>query len=138
MKSCCAVAFFKGALLKDPDGLLLAPGENSRSMRTLQFTSAAEIRDRQATLQAYLEEAIAVEKAGLKVEFPKDDLAFPDELSQRLDVDPDLQAAFAALTPGRRRGYVLHFSQPKQSKTRFARIDKATPRIRDGKGLHDR
>lgn len=137
-KEDCALSFFKGVLLKDPEGILVAPGENSRSVRMVRFTGVAEIADKQPVLKDYIREAIAVEKAGLKVEFRKDDLDRPQELVERLDADPALKAAFEALTPGRQRGYLLHFSQPKQSKTRVSRIAKAAPRILDGKGLHDR
>lgn len=138
LKDCCALAFFKGTLLKDAEGILAAPGENSRAMRVVKFTSVAQIAARTAVLKDYVEEAIEVEKAGLKVAFENDDLTFPAEFLDRLAQDPALQAAFAALTPGRQRGYSLYFSQPKQSKTRNARIDKCAPRILDGKGLHDR
>ncbi|MEQ8395749.1 YdeI/OmpD-associated family protein [Thalassobaculum sp.] len=138
LKASCALAFFKGALMKDPAGILEAPGENSRSMRTIKFAGMAEIESLEGTVRRYVDEAIEVEKSGLRVEFRKDDLEFPDELADRLDADPGLRAAFEALTPGRRRGYVLHFSQPKQSKTRASRIERAVPRILDGKGMHDR
>lgn len=137
-KQDCALSFFKGVLLKDPKGILVAPGENSRSVRMVRFTGVAEIADKQPVLKDYIREAIAVEKAGLKVEFRKDDLDRPQELVERLDADPALKAAFEALTPGRQRGYILHFSQPKQSKTRVSRIEKYAPRILAGKGLHDR
>lgn len=137
-KQDCALSFFKGVLLKDPKGILVAPGENSRSVRMVRFTGVAEIADKQHVLKDYIREAIAVEKAGLKVEFRKDDLDRPQELVERLDADPALKAAFEALTPGRQRGYILHFSQPKQSKTRVSRIAKYAPRILAGKGLHDR
>jgi uncharacterized protein YdeI (YjbR/CyaY-like superfamily) len=138
LKDGCAVAFFKGVLLKDPQGLLVAPGENSRAMRRLDFRSLAEIAAREEVLKAYLHEAVEVEKAGRKVEFPKDDLAYPEELRDALAEDAGLGRAFEALTPGRRRGYLLHFSRAKQSKTRRSRIEKAAPRILAGKGPHDR
>ncbi|WP_265516493.1 YdeI/OmpD-associated family protein [Nitratireductor luteus] len=138
LKEYCALAFFKGALLKDAEGLLVAPGENSRSMRKIRFSSVAEIVGMEATLKDYIHEAINVEKAGLKVKFPKDDLELPAELMSKLDEDPDLKTAFEGLTPGRRRGYILYFSQPKQSRTRVSRIEKSTPKILGGKGLHDR
>ncbi len=138
LKDYCAVAFFKGVLLKDPAGLLVAPGDNSRSMRLIKFTGASQIAGCEATLKAYVGEAVEVEKAGLKVALKSDDLALPEELAKRLQEDPDLKAAFAALTPGRRRGYLLHFSQAKQSATRHKRIAACRPRILEGKGLHDR
>lgn len=137
-KENAALSFFKGVLLKDAAGILVAPGENSRSVRLVKFTSVPEIVGMEAVLKDYIHEAIEIEKAGLKVDFPKDDLVFPEELIGKLDEDPVLKAAFEALTPGRQRGYALHFSRPKQSKTRLSRIEKCTPRILDGKGLHDR
>lgn len=138
LKDSCALSFFKGVFLKDEKGLLLAPGEHSRSMRLIKFTSVSEIVGMEAILKHYIHEAIDVEKAGLKVDFRKDDLVFPEELTEKLEEDPDFKTAFDALTPGRRRGYVLHFSRPKQSKTRISRIEKCVPRIFEGKGLHDR
>ena len=137
-KEDCTLGFFKGVLLKDPEGMLEAPGENSRSSRVLKFRSVAEIEAKEAVIRAYVAEAIANEKAGLKVDLPKDDLDYPAELLDRLDGDPDFRAAFEALTPGRRRGWVLHFSGAKQSATRTSRIDKAAPKILAGKGMQDR
>ncbi|MBD1545974.1 YdeI/OmpD-associated family protein [Roseibium aggregatum] len=138
LKDACALSFFKGVLLKDPQGILTAPGENSRSVRMIRFTSLAEITLKEAILKDYIQEAVEAEKAGLKVDLPKDDLSYPEELLERLESDPALQTAFEALTPGRRRGYALHISGAKQSATRHARIDKHAPRILAGKGLHDR
>ena len=138
LKDYAALSFFKGVLLKDPAGILVAPGDNSRSVRLAKFTSVAQIAAAETVLKAYVAEAVENEKAGLKVEFAKDDLAYPDELVDRLDGDPDFRTAFEGLTPGRRRGWVLHFSGAKQSATRAARIDKAAPRILAGKGMHDR
>ena len=137
-KENCVLGFFKGVLLKDAKGILVAPGENSRSVRMIKFTSIAEIARMEATLKDYIHEAVEVEKAGLKVDFPKDDLAFPAELIRKLDENPELKTAFEALTPGRQRGYILYFSQPKQSPTRTSRIEKSEPRILGGKGLNDR
>ncbi len=134
----CRLGFFKGVLLKDPEGVLVAPGENSRSARSLNFTDVAGIARMEPVIRAYLAEAMANAAAGLKVDFPKDDLDPPEELTAMLEADPDLLAAFDALTPGRRRGWILHFAQPKQSATRTARIEKAAPRILAGKGMHDR
>ena len=134
----CALSFFKGVLLKDPESILVAPGKNSRSVRMIRFTSLAEIAGMETILKDYVHEAVELEKAGLKVEFRKDDLELPAELITKLDENPDLKAAFEALTPGRQRGYILHFSQPKQSKTRVSRIEKHRLRILHGKGLHDR
>lgn len=137
-KDRAALGFFKGVLLSDPARILDAPGENSRSARVLNITDPARIQTLRPTLDAYLMEAIEIEKAGLKPDLPKDDLDYPDEFVDRLDADADFRAAFETLTPGRRRGWVLNFSQPKQAKTRIARIDKAAPRILAGKGMHDR
>ncbi|WP_187969544.1 YdeI/OmpD-associated family protein [Aquibium microcysteis] len=134
----CRLGFFKGVLLQDPRGILVAPGENSRSSRTLNFTSLAEIRQLEGVIRDYVGEAIDLEKAGRKVELPKDDLAPPPELVAILEVDATLKQAFEALTPGRRRGWILHFAQPKQPATRRSRIEKAAPRILAGKGMHDR
>jgi uncharacterized protein YdeI (YjbR/CyaY-like superfamily) len=139
LKESCALAFTRGALLKDAKGILAAPGPNSQSTRWIKFTSVAEIDAMESTLKAYIHEAIEAEKAGLKVTFKKiTEFAVPEEFQKKLDENPKLKAAYHALTPGRRRGYLLHFSAPKQSQTRVARIEKCTPQILDGKGLNDR
>ncbi|HYC70727.1 MAG TPA: DUF1801 domain-containing protein [Opitutaceae bacterium] len=138
-KGYCALGFFKGSLLKDPQGVLVSPGEHSQAMRQLRFTSVREVADREAAAKAFIDQAIEIERAGRKVDFKeKSELKFPPELQQRLDKDPALKAAFTALTPGRQRGYVLHFSAATQAQTREARIDKYRPRILRGEGLHDR
>lgn len=135
----CALMFFKGSLLSDSHGVLVRPGENSRAAMRIEFRSASEIDELESVLKTYINQAVAVEKAGLKVDFKEaGDLELPDELSTKLDEDHDLAAAFHALTPGRQRAYVLHFSGAKQSKTRVARIEKAAERILAGKGLNDR
>lgn len=134
----CALGFFKGVLLRDPEDLLSAPGENSRSVRVLNFTGVAQIKAAVPALKDFIAQAIALEAEGRKVDLPKDDLPYSSELEDALAADPELAAAFEALTPGRRRGWVLHFSQPKMAETRAGRIGKAAPRIRDGKGMHDR
>lgn len=138
LKDNAALSFFKGVLLRDPENILVAPGENSRSVRMVKFTGLAEITAMEAVLKDYIREAVENEKAGRKVDFPKDDLDYPEELADRLDGDPDFRTAFEALTPGRQRGWVLHFSGAKQSATRASRIEKAAPRILAGKGMHDR
>ncbi|WP_111415053.1 YdeI/OmpD-associated family protein [Billgrantia lactosivorans] len=139
MKSYCAFGFFKGSLLKDPEGILVAPGEHSQAMRQVRFTQAQEIDALAATLKAYLHEAIAIEKAGLTVDFKeKHELEYPEEFQVALDGNAALKAAFEALTPGRQRGYILHFSGAKQSSTRASRIEKCVPTILAGKGLNDR
>ncbi len=138
MKDCCVLSFFQGVLLKDPEGILEPPGANSRSARVVRFKSVAGIEEKESALRALVREAAEAAEAGLKVEFAKDDLEYPEELVDRLDADDGLRAAFEGLTPGRRRGWVLHFSGAKQSATRTARIDRAAPLILDGKGMHDR
>lgn len=137
-KEFCTLSFFKGVLLSDRAGILVAPGENSRSARIAKFTDLVEIQKQAATLKAYVHEAVEMEKAGTKVDLPPDDFALPAELLDKMASDPALAAAFHALTPGRQRGWCLYFSQPKQSATRAGRIDKATPQILSGKGMHDR
>jgi uncharacterized protein YdeI (YjbR/CyaY-like superfamily) len=138
-KEYCALNFFKGALIKDPEGVLIAPSENVQSGRQMRFISVDQIIEMEPIIKAYLSEAIEVEKAGLKVEYKQtSEYEFPEELQQKLDENPALKKAFESLTPGRQRGYLLYFSAPKQSKTRAARIDKYTERIFNGKGLNDR
>ena len=138
-KEYCALLFFKGALMKDPKGILVTQTENVQSARQIRFTSAQEISKMKTVLKSYIREAIAVEKAGLKVDFKKTaEFAMPEEFQARLDGNAKLKKAFEALTPGRQRGYLLHFSGAKQAKTREARIDKCVPQILDGKGLDDR
>jgi uncharacterized protein YdeI (YjbR/CyaY-like superfamily) len=136
-KDYCALAFFKGALLKDPRGVLVAPGENSQAMRHIRFTGVREIVEQEPVIRSYIREAIEIEKAGLKIE-KHSEHAVPEEFQTKLDENPGLKMAFEALTPGRRRAYLMHFAQPKQSKTREARIEKSLPQILEGKGLdHD-
>ncbi len=137
-KDHAALGFFKGVLLKDPAGILVAQGENSRSARVVKFNSVAEITALEATIKDYLREAIKVEKAGLKVDLPKDDLDYPSELVDKLDTDAEFRTSFEALTPGRRRSWVLHVSQAKQAETRASRIEKAAPKIFEGKGFNER
>jgi uncharacterized protein YdeI (YjbR/CyaY-like superfamily) len=137
-KDSATLGFFKGVLLKDPEGLLVAPGENSRSSRVMRFTALEQIIGAETAIRDCIREAVELEKAGAKVDLPKDDLVYPEELITALDEDPDLQGAFEALTPGRRRGYVLHFSQTKQPATRRSRIARSRDRILAGKGMHDR
>lgn len=137
-KDSCGLGFFKGALLSDPQNLLVAPGENTRAARKMPFTSLRQIGDREATIRAYVAEAIEIERKGLKVEMPPDDLEAPPELGQALAADPDLSAAFDALTPGRRRSWILHVSQAKKPETRISRIEKAAAKIHAGKGWNER
>jgi uncharacterized protein YdeI (YjbR/CyaY-like superfamily) len=137
-KEYCAILFVKGALLKDAKGILIQQTENVQSARQIRFTNVQEINRLEKTLKAYIQEAIKVEEAGLKVELKKTaDYAIPEELQVRLDEHPGLRSAFYALTPGRQRAYIFYFSQPKQSKTRESRVDKFIPKILDGMGLDD-
>lgn len=137
-KEYCALLFFKGALLKDPKGILIQQTENVQSGRQIRFTDLREIVKLQPTLKAYIKEAIKVEKAGLRVELKKtSEYKMPGEFQKKLDEIPDLKRAFNALTPGRQRGYLFYFSQAKQSKTREARIEKYMKQILKGKGLDD-
>ena len=137
-KEYCAILFVKGALLNDPKGILIQQTENVQSARQVRFTSVQEITTMKATLKEYIHDAIKVEKAGLKVDYKKtSEYTVPEEFQTKLDKDPDLKKAFHALTPGRQRGYIFHFSQPKLSKTRESRVEKSIPQILDGKGLDD-
>jgi uncharacterized protein YdeI (YjbR/CyaY-like superfamily) len=137
-KGYCALLFFKGALLKDPKGILKAPGEHVQAGRQIRFTNVREIVEMEPTVKAYIYEAIEVEKAGLKVAFKETtEFEIPDELESKFDENPALKAAFDTLTPGRQRAYILYFSAPKQSKTRESRVEKCTQQILDGKGLND-
>ncbi|MCB9138659.1 MAG: YdeI/OmpD-associated family protein [Caldilineaceae bacterium] len=137
-KDNCVLSFFKGALLKDPHGILEKPGGNSRAGRVVRFTDVAQVLEQEPILKAYIEESIAAEKAGLEVVVEDDELVLPEELEEKFAEDPDFMAAFEALTPGRQRGYAIYFSSAKQSKTRTARIEKHMPRIFEGLGMHDR
>ncbi len=137
-KAYCAILFHKGALLKDAKGVLVQQTKNVQSARQVRFTSVAEVTKLEKTLNAYLREAIEVERAGLKVARKKtEDHELPEELASALAGNRKLKAAFAALTPGRQRAYILHFSQPKKPETRTARVEKHTPRILEGLGLDD-
>jgi len=137
-KEYCALLFHKGALLNDPEGVLVRQTENVQAARQIRFTNVQEIVEMEAILKAYIHEAIEVEKAGLEVDFKKTkEYDVPEEFQEKLDENPDLKAAFEALTPGRQRGYLLHFSGAKQSKTRASRVEKCLPKILDGKGLND-
>jgi len=138
-KEYCALLFVKGALLKDANGILDKPGENTQAARQLRFTNVREIVEMEPILKAYIYEAIEVEKAGLKVDLKKTaEFVIPEEFQNKLEEFPALKTAFEALTPGRQRAYLLYFSQPKQSKTRVSRVEKCMPQILDGKGLNDR
>ena len=134
----CALLFFKGALLKDPEGILVQQTKNVQAARQIRFTNVKEIVKRKSILKAYIKEAAEVEKAGLKVNFKKTaDFEIPEEFKNKLDETPALKTAFNALTPGRQRAYLVYFSQPKQSKTRESRVEKSIQQILKGKGLDD-
>jgi uncharacterized protein YdeI (YjbR/CyaY-like superfamily) len=132
------LAFFKGVLLADPAGALIPAGPRSRSSMYLRFGTPEAVVVRRAEIVDFVGRAIAVEEAGCRVHFAKEDLASPGELVARLEADEAFRLAFEALTPGRRRGYVLNFSDAKQARTRAARIEKHAPRILLGKGMQDR
>lgn len=136
-KEYCSLNFFKGSLMKDPKNILQPPGENSQAARLMKFTNLQDILDQESTIKAYINEAIEIETAGLKVEFKKTPEPVPEELQNKLDEMPQLTSAFAALTPGRQRAYLLHFNGARKSSTRAARVEKCIPRILDGKGLND-
>ncbi len=137
-KAYCAMLFVQGALLKDSKGILIQQTENSQSARQIRFTSLAEITGMKPVIKDYIQEAIAVQKAGLKVNFKTTkEFSIPEEFQVKLDTVPNVKTAFEALTPGRQRAYLLHFSSAKQSATRKARIEKSMPKILEGKGLDD-
>jgi uncharacterized protein YdeI (YjbR/CyaY-like superfamily) len=136
-KEYCALGFFQGALLKDPKKLLVQLGQ-IQAARVMKFTSATEIATKATTIEAYVREAVAAEKTGMKVETSRPEFPVPEELKGKFRKDPRLKRAFEALTPGRQRGYLLHFAGAKQSGTRSARIEKATPAIFEGRGFLER
>jgi uncharacterized protein YdeI (YjbR/CyaY-like superfamily) len=137
-KEYCAVLFPKGALLKDPKGVLIQQTKNVQAARQIRFTSLRDVVKAERTLKAYVREAIEVERSGAKIAFKRTkDFEMPVELEDRLEKNAALSEAFAALTPGRQRAYLLYFSQAKQAKTREARVDKYVPKILEGLGLDD-
>jgi uncharacterized protein YdeI (YjbR/CyaY-like superfamily) len=138
LKESCAFSFFKGALLKDPKHILQKIGDHTQAARWIKFTSAREVALVRSTLTDYIYEAIALEESGKKVELKKpSDYPVPEELQSRLDDDAVLRAAFAALTPGRRKSYIFHVSSAKQAKTRSARVEKCVPMILSGRGFNE-
>lgn len=138
-KEYCALLFHKGALLKDTENILVQQTENVQSARQIRFTDKTQINDLKAVIKAYIFEAIEVEKAGLEIKKKKtSEYDIPEELEQEFENDSDFKTAFYNLTPGRQRGYLLHFSDAKQSKTRTSRIEKAKLKIFDGKGHNER
>ena len=135
----CAVGFFKGALLDDPDDLLVAPGKHSQAMRRLHFGDLEEVNQREDTLRGFVEQAIALEEAGEEIDFDeREEVEPPEELVDAFDKDAEFRQAFDALTPGRQRGYLIHFSDAKKPETRTRRIGKWRDAIMQGKGMHDR
>jgi uncharacterized protein YdeI (YjbR/CyaY-like superfamily) len=138
LKESCALAFFKGALLKDPKRILQKAGEHTQAGRWIKFTSVKEITALRSTLTDYIYEAIKIEESGKKVELKKaSDYAIPEELQARLNGNAVLKTAFEALTPGRRKSYILHVSSAKQAKTRVARAEKCVPMILSGRGFNE-
>lgn len=137
-KEYCAISFFKGALLKDPDNILIQPTANSQAGRQIRFTNISEIKKLVPIIKTYIAEAINVEKMGFKIKYKStSDFDFPDELQEIFESNPDFKNAFDSLTPGRQKGYLLHFSSAKQQQTRINRIEKYMNRILDGKGIRD-
>lgn len=136
-KDYACLSFFKGVLLKDTHNILEKRGRSSQSARIISFTNSNQITEKQQFLKEYILEALENEKSGKKVVFKKNPEPMPDELLQSFEDQPELKKAFDKLTPGRQRGYIIYFSQPKQSKTRFSRIDKCKAKILKGEGLHD-
>ena len=137
-KEYCALLFFKGALLNNTSGILVQQTENVQASRQIRFTSVQKILEMESTLKAHIYEAIEIEKAGLKVELRKTtEFSIPEEFQLKLNETPALEMAFYSLTPGRQRAYLLHFSAPKQAKTRASRVEKYIPQILDGQGLTD-
>lgn len=137
-KEYCALLFFKGALLKDPNGILIQQTENVQAGRQIRFTKLQQIVELGPVLKSYIQQAIEVEKAGLKVQKKKtEDYPVPEEFQAKLEEFPALKTAFEALTPGRQRAYLFYFGQPKQSKTRVGRVEKYMQQIFEGKGLND-
>jgi uncharacterized protein YdeI (YjbR/CyaY-like superfamily) len=137
MNDFLSLMFFKGMLIEDTEGILRSQGENTRSALRIELTSVTDVRQHADAIRAYVDQAIAIEDAGLSVG-PAPELELCDELTERLAQDAELAAAFEALTPGRQREYNLHIADAKQAKTREARIDRYVPQILAGKGMRDR
>jgi uncharacterized protein YdeI (YjbR/CyaY-like superfamily) len=137
-KDYCALLFHKGALLKDPEGILIQQTENVQSARQIRFTGINQIKQQKAVINDYIKEAIAIERSGQKVTLKETkDFSFPEELAIKLKEDKELHNAFYALTPGKQRAYLFYFGQAKQSQTRVSRVEKYIPKILDGKGIDD-
>jgi uncharacterized protein YdeI (YjbR/CyaY-like superfamily) len=137
-KNYCALLFMKGVLMKDPKGILIQQTKNVQAARQIRFSSLEDINKQKTAVKAYIKEAIAVEKSGVKVQMKSvAQFVVPEEFQKRLDDDPRLAKAFHSLTPGRQKGYLLHFAGAKHSATRTARVEKHAPRILNGLGLDD-
>lgn len=136
-KEYCALSFFKGTLLQDEHQLFEKPGESTQSVRIMKFTDVNKVLELEPLIKTYVFEAIEVENAGLKVETKKNIEPIPEELELKMNAFPDFKNAFESLTPGRKRGYILHFSQPKQSSTRISRIERNMEKIMKGKGINE-
>lgn len=137
-KEFACLSFFKGALIDDPHALMQKAGESSQSARLVKFTSTQQILEKEEILKDYIAKAIAIEKEGRKVVFAKNPEPLPDELTEVFGKDVALKNAFYALTPGRQRGYIIYISQPKQSQSRYNRIEKCRSKIENGEGLNDK
>ncbi len=138
LKESCAFSFFKGALLRDPEGVLQQIGEHTQAGRWIKFTSVREVTALRVLLTKYIREAIEIEASGKKVELRKaSEYAIPGELQSLLDGDAVLRKAFEALTPGRRKSWIFHISSARQAKTRIARAEKSAPMIRSGRGFNE-
>lgn len=137
-KDYCFVSFFKGALLSDPDALLSSPGENSQHTKLYKFTTGLEVLDHKENLLSFIQQAINIEKLGLKVETIPNPEPVPEELLTRMEEIPALKQSFYQLTPGKQRGYKIYISQAKQSISRMKRVDQCIPKILNGEGFHDK
>ena len=137
LKDCVTFGFFKGVLLSDPKKILEQQGPSVQSARIIRFTAVDQVLNLSNTIKEYVKEAVVIEESGVKVEFKKDLEPVPDELNGMFEALPALREAFYALTPGKQRGYIIHFSQPKQSASRISRIEKCMDKIMNGEGFHD-
>ena len=137
LKDCVTFGFFKGVLLSDPKKILEQQGPSVQSARIIRFTAVDQVLNLSNTIKEYVKEAVVIEESGVKVEFKKDLEPIPDELNDMFEGLPALRDAFYALTPGKQRGYIIHFSQPKQSASRINRIEKCIDKIMNGEGFHD-
>ena len=133
----CRLSFFRGVLLDDPDGVLVPPGPNSRAARVMEFRSVEEVEAARGAIEGFVAQAVKLVEEGREVELPPDDFDLPEELEEALAADDELREAWEGLTPGRRRGWALHFGGAKRAETRVSRVEKARRAIREGKGMHD-